>query len=386
MKKVALIALFAVVLVGVAFAQQPQLKSALQHQTAGHHSIDAFGNKIEPQSRYGATLWNNMASSGWFTGQGANYLYLDWGFLNGVDGNGLPGEPIDAYAFGYAGNDTEADGLDYALYWFDQASGWGDVNIVQESGLLFTGLWNSRRLDPAYYWGWLVTTWFDVGSQMFEFLLDEGDIVTSHGSGISFALELYETLDGGAITGPLMSQPPGYGGNTNTQTQDVFNIFYPNGAFKGNYWFGGYPANPWSSWRAALYGGSDTSANMTYDGFNLAGNTTYLYNTGSWAGADNVHFMLKKNQITNQPGRLLGDTKKKVTYYAITGTTFYVNPFTNYNWLMNTITISDHYWYNLTVPTQYAGARAYFQGCITGYFGGGGPTFPIDNSNGTYSN
>ena len=58
MKKVALVALFAVILVGVAFAQQERPVLPI-HQT---NTYDIGGQ----QSRIGAKIWANDASSGWF--------------------------------------------------------------------------------------------------------------------------------------------------------------------------------------------------------------------------------------------------------------------------------------------------------------------------------
>ena len=147
MKKVAFVFLFAVVVAGLAFAQGLNVEKVSGQQTIAK---DALGNTIL-QTRYGAEIWHNTAITAWWSGPGTGYLNLDWGQL--VDqGNQLPDEVIDGFMFMYGTNNLDPAGEDFAVYYFDSCTGWGNMG-VQETGFLFTGLPNAYTygsLQPGF--------------------------------------------------------------------------------------------------------------------------------------------------------------------------------------------------------------------------------------------
>jgi hypothetical protein len=391
MKKVAFVALFAVVIVGLCFAQGT--KTVKKVDGVRSLTITADGQRVDTPQRAGSMIWNNMGTSNFFTWQYPNYMYVDNGFLNNVDTNGLPDEVIDGLTFSYGTGDLNPAGLDWAVFWYDHASGWGDATVVQQTGLLFTGLPNAANLPPGY-WGWFITVDLEAAgtsiNHYFEFLLDEGDLSNpaTNADGISEGLLLASNTATTIYNGPLIGTPPSKAGNSGTQNQDVFEIFYPNGAYKGAYWFGGYPGNPWASWVMALYGSQDPAANTQYVGIGLQGNDTNMYTTGSWTQGSNVHFMLRSNQMTQQHW-LLASLSTQVKYYAFPDLTLIIKkPLSAWRRLMSPITpkISDHEMYDfINLGKGLAGKTAYLQGVISNYFTGGGAK-PSDAANGVQTN
>ncbi len=101
-------------------------------------AIDFEGNRIDQRSRYGASIWDNLALTGWFASMTAGYMWLDWGEL-ADQGNGLPDEVIDGFSFSYASH-YYSFGITWAAYFYDSCTGWGDSTTVQEAGFIFTGL------------------------------------------------------------------------------------------------------------------------------------------------------------------------------------------------------------------------------------------------------
>jgi len=292
MKKVSLVVLFAVLLVGVTFGQN----------TLPVEKVD--GVKSLGSQRYGAIIWDNFAASGWFSSMTTGYLWLDWGKLPDA-GNTMPDEVIDGFGFSYA-TDATVGGLSWNMYYYDSCTGWGDYSVIQEAGFAFTGLPDATNLPPGYFWGWLL--WYDLADTGYEFLMG-ADI------GIGHSLQTP-----GVTCGPRLTKPPLVGGNGDTGTEDAFDIIDSLGNNTGSFWFGGYPANPYSSFCAQLMGGSDPSVGCTYAGIPLQGNNTGLYCVGTWAYGSYNNFLLRMNEMTPRGG-VFFNYSSAVTWYAGVGKT-----------------------------------------------------------------
>ena len=269
MKKLIMIVLFTVLLVGAAFGQN----------TLPVEKVD--GVKSLGSQRYGAVIWDNFAASGWFSSMTTGYMWLDWGKLLDA-GNQMPDEVIDGFGFSYA-TDATIGGISWNMYYYDSCTGWGDYAIVQEAGFAFTGLPDATNLPPGYFWGWLL--WVDLEETGYEFLM-------GYDIGVGHSLQTP-----GITCGPRLTKPPLVGGNGNTLTEDAFDIIDSAGNIVGSYWFGGYPANPYASFCAQLMGGSDPSTNTNYAGIPLQGNNTSLYCVGTWAYGSYNNFLLRMNGI-----------------------------------------------------------------------------------------
>jgi hypothetical protein len=282
MKKVALVALFALLLVGVVYAQG----------TLNLQKVDGY-KTYGSQARYGSYIWNNMANDGWFTGFTYNYLFMDWGSLPDAN-NGLPDEVADGFQFVYATGGNQPGGVTWIVYYFDEATGFGDVNWLQEAGFIFTGLPDAAGL-PAGYWGWTVTV--DLAGGGYEFLVaDRTSTLVESGLGVA-QVNLY--VNPLTVTGGTLTLPPFIGGNGDTGTTDAFDIFYPTGGYKGAYFFGGWPLNPYGSFQNGLFGASDPALGTKSIGNGLlTGNEASIYATGSWALNGVVDITLRMNKLT----------------------------------------------------------------------------------------
>ncbi len=334
------------------------------------HASFNLGDASGP--RYGNAIWENMAGSPYFCVAHTDYLFLDWGVLQD-QGNGLDDEVIDGFRFNYASNDADPSGLSWTIYFYDSCTGWGDYSLVAESGIHFQSLPNAYNLPPGY-WGWNIT--IDLQGSGYEFILGE-EIGVGH--------VLAETI-APAIAGPGLGKPPLIGGNGDTGTEDVFSQYYPNGNLKGTFWYGGYPAHPYSTWRAALMGAADPAQNMKYEGLGLSGNEADLYTIGSWTNGGKVRFLLRKHEMS-LPSVVLANTSfywppLYVPAHDVTLiptlpvlATLHLHP--DYIGDFDSVTL-------LIGPTL-ENMKIYMQGGISEYFTGG-PLAPIDLSQAVVSN
>jgi hypothetical protein len=314
MKKVALVALFAVLLVGVAFAQQERPVLPV-HQT---NTYDIGGQ----QSRIGAKIWTNDASSGWFNPWDDQYIQLDWGIL-ADQGTGTLHEVIDGFGFGYA-SDNQGNSVIWTMWFFDSCTGFNDPTLTQCGGFYITGL-PGGITGPGTYWGWIVT--LNLEGSGFEFLMGQ-----QVGIGHEKTLAPNDTNTGGSMT-----LPPGLGGNSQTGTDDVFDILYPVSTWTagpkyyvvvagGNsWWFNGYPPI-YASFSSSLYGPQTAGVGMNYGGAGAGGNDVGgFYATGTWAPGGSTHFMLKEdldNGLGNPPGNANGKIHWNNSFYGAGG--FYI--------------------------------------------------------------
>jgi len=348
MKRIAMVALFAVVLVGVVMAQG----SLNVNMPAAEKSkaIDPLGNTVQ-LPRYGAMIWNNDAISAWWSGVDVGYLNLDWGQL--TDANTLPDEEIDGFKFKYGTNNMDPAGESIAYYYFDQCTGWGNLGI-QAAGFGFGGLPNGYglpTLPPGYGWIWSITV--DLAGSGYDFLLNDDD---NFGQAIA---KLTPSLMGG--TGATIGLPGGFGGNGFTGTEDAFDIYYPNGTYNGSWFFGGYPN--WATWSGALYS-SGVAANMAYYGVGAQGNAGHLYATGSFSASAGSHFMFALNGV-GTGGVLVASTQAASQFIPAYNATKLVGNFApGFPNPMSPAFIGDYEYYDLTPPAQYVGVTAYFQAAI----------------------
>jgi hypothetical protein len=365
MKKVALVAVIAVALAGIAFAQ-----GLSTNPVAGvkEKAIDVYGNSIS-MPRYGGSIYNNNAITAWWPGPIVGYLNLDWGLLQD-QGNGLDDEVVDGFNFKYGTNNMDPAGETFSVYYFDSCTGRGNMG-VQESGFYFTGLPNGYglpSLPPGYGWIWGITV--DVEGTGYEFLLG-----TNHGVALA-----HENVSLMGSTGLSIGSPSGMGGNGFTGTEDVFDVYFPNGTYNGSWFFGGYPI--WATFSGELFGAQDPAAAMTYYGQNAQGNDAMFYTLGTWAAGQNVHFMLRKNGAT-LPGWLLAAGTGSNQYIPSLGLTKLVGGFIGGTpKKMGAIYAGDFDVLDITIPTVAGSKRVYLQGGITQL----NPLAPADASNGIYSN
>ena len=339
-------------------------------QGVGKLSIDATGQPACSSSRYGDSIWNNLAGTGWFTSW-ANYVFLDWGKLSD-QGNGLPDEVIDGFRFAYGTDDPGTASVSYALHFYDSYTGWCDRSVVAEGLFVFSGLPGTCGL-PVASWMWVVTV--DLDGSGYEFLLNE-EIGIGHQCTMPQPTPYF--------TGPGLTLPPNCGGNGATGTDDAFEILYPNGAWQGCYWFGGYPGSPYASFRAELFGGRDPAVNLSYGGMGLQGNDAALYCTGSWTAGDTARFLLRKNGLA-EAGSIVASTciYRPPLYFPIYDITLGSKmPFLAVL-PMTPDTVGDFDVYNLAVTSNMTSLTIYMQGAITDMFSGG-PVAPIDLSNGIF--
>ena len=322
--------------------------------------------------RYGSASWENMAGSPYFCVAHTDYIFLDWGVLRD-QGNGLDDEVIDGFRFNYATNDDDPSGLSWAIYFYDSCTGWGDYSLIPESGIHFQGLPNAYGLPPGN-WGWNISV--NLEGSGYEFLLGE-EIGVGH--------VLAENI-APAVAGPGLGKPPLIGGNGDTGTEDVFSQYYPNGNLKGTFWYGGYPAHPYSTWRVELRGASDPAQNTSYAGIGLQGNITNLYTIGSWTNGGQVRFLLRKNGMP-QSGAVLANTSYNWPPLYLPAHDVTLVPTMPFLAALHMIPdyIGDFDSYTLTVGPAIENMKIYMQGGISDYFSGG-PVPPIDLSQAVVSN
>lgn len=363
MKKVALVALFVVALVGVSFAQGLTVQ-----QVAGERSIaiDAYGNSIS-MPRYGTAIWDNQNTWAWSSSTDTGYINLDWGKM--PDYNGLADEVVDGFDFEYGTNNMDPAGETWSIYFFDSCTGRGNMG-VQEAGFIFTGLPNGYglpSLPPGYGWIWSITV--DIEGSGYEYL--QGTDL-----GIGMVRETTPMMGGTGVS--LASAPPLQ--PMFTGTENVFDKYFPDGTYNGSWWFGAYPN--WASFCNTLFGGQDPAARMTYYGLNSQGNQAMFYTLGTWTAGSNVHFMLRKNGSA-YPGWLLASGKGQSQYVPSLDLTRLVGSFAGGTpIMMNPSFAGDFDVLDVTIPSVAGTMRIYTQGAITQF----NPIPPADASNGIYSN
>ncbi len=369
MKKAVTALAIALILTGSSLCQDLTLQKA---NGVGHLTINASGEPDRSSPRQGGSIWNNLASTSWFTGWG-NYIWLDWGKLTD-QGNGLPDEVIDGFRFAYATEDPGTSSISCTLHFYDSYTGWCDRSVVAEALFAFTGLPGTGGL-PIAYWMWVVTV--DLEGSGYEFLL--GDEI-----GIGHQCTMPQPTP--YLTGPCLGLPPNCGGNGDTGTEDAFEILYPNGNWQGCYWFGGYPGVPYASFRAELLGGQDPADNMAYAGIGWQGNDAALYAIGSWTAGDTVRFLLRQNEM-NQASWILASTTfywppLYVPWYDVTlGPRM---PFLSVL-AMTPDSTGDFASQVYSVGPNAASRKIYMQGAITDVFNGG-PIEPLELSNSLIAN
>jgi len=348
MKKVALVALFAVTLMGVVFAQGALNVNMPAAEKA--KAINPQGVTID-QPRYGAVIWNNDAVSAWWSGVDVGYLNLDWGQL--TDANTLPDEEIDGFKFKYGTNNMDPAGESIAVYYFDAATGWGNLGL-QQAGFGFGGLPNGSALPtlpPGYGWIWSITV--DLAGSGYDFILND-----DNNFGVALS-KLTPSLQGG--TGMVIGLPGGFGGNGFTGTEDAFDVYYPNGTYNGTWYFGGYPN--WATWSGQLMG-SGVAANMAYYGIGAQGNNGHLYASGSFSASAGSHFMFALHGAPSA-GVIVASTGASSQFIPSYGCTKLVGNFApGFPSPMSMAFIGDFSTYDITPPGSYVGVTAYFQAAI----------------------
>ena len=334
---------------------------------ARQFAVKASGQPTHTSSRYGNSIWNNFAATGLFASMTPSYIWLDWGKMY-YQGNDLPDEVVDGFRFAYGTNDTSTAGLSWNIYFFDSCTGWGDRTIVAEAEFSFTGLPNALNFPPAN-WIWEITV--DLEGSGFEFLM---------GDEIGIAQQLVSALVNPTIAGPCLTQPPNWGGNGPTGTEDAFTMYASDWSYLGTWWFSSYPS-PFTSFRTELLGGNDPAGNIVYSGIGLQGNDAALYTIGSWIAGDTVRFLLRKNGM-DQASWIVASTTfywppRYLPWYDIT-----LGPRIPFLAVlpMSPDPTGDFASQTFPVGPNAMSWKIYMQGAITDVFNGG-PLEPLELSN-----
>ncbi len=381
MKLLLFVAITVLLLTGVSFAQSTTAVEKVQ----GVHSFGYEGAHV----RYGRTIWNNMAQSGWFNGFDTDYLYLDWGVLE-EQGNNLPDEVVDGFRFAYA-TDAQGGSVSWSVYFYDSCTGWDDYNVAQEAGFFFTGLPDATNLPSGYYWGWVITV--DLEGSGYEFLLGDETSTEYYGIGIG-----QSCATPGITCGALIGMPPLVGGNGNTRTEDAFDMYEPAGNYMGTYWFGGYPAYPYATFSTEIMGGQDPAVNMSYAGIGMLGNDASTYVVGEW-GAKGKDW--KRVMMLQRLRKMMRFTRDAMVadfianyppgvYLPNLDITLGIKSVGPPDYFRFVIPMEDPYTgdfqtLEVDVPPGVANLKMYLQGVVTDYWEGG-PVEPIDASNLLISN
>jgi hypothetical protein len=219
---------------------------------------------------------------------------VDWGYIWKVDTNNLPDEAIDGFLFNYVSNEVSTDGMTWAFFFWDQATGWVDTMKVQQYGAVFSGMPNHAFSPQTWFaMGWTFTFDLAAGNRSLEFLMDKGDKNTRINDGVEFGF-FNMSSDWVSPNPPVLpywgftlAKPDGTMSDSNfAQNPSVFSRYSWNGgnmSYLGSFWFGGYCPAANATW--ALYAGS-LATNSKYSGIGqLPGNEAGLYTTGDWAPA-----------------------------------------------------------------------------------------------------
>lgn len=335
-------------------------------------TINASGEPTRASSRYGVSIWDNFADSGWFSSMTAHYMWADWG-KSYYQGNDLPDEVVDGFRFAYGTDDVSTAGISYSIYFYDSYTGWGDMSIVQEAGFAFTGLPNKYGM-PGNYWMWEITV--DLEGSGYEFLI---------GHEIGIGEQLDSDLTGGAIAGVCWSLRPNQGGNGPTGTEDAFDWYSPTGVYLGTWWMSGYPSMH-TSFRMELFGSQDPAGNTAYAGAGWQGNDAALYTIGSWGVGETVRFLLRLNGMDQESWILAGTTfywpPLYIPWYDVT-----VGPRMPFLAVqpMSPAAVGDFAVHEFVVGPNAMSCKFYVQGAITDFFSGG-PIEPLELSNSLIAN
>ena len=310
----------------------------------------------------GGSLWNNMAITLWWGSCDTGYINLDWGKLP-VPSSGLPDHLIDGFTFAYGTNNCEVDKEEWAVYFFDSCTGWGNTGIM-ESGFVFTGLPG----QPWWPYSWIWSIQVDLAGTGYEFLL-------GHDFGLGLS-RLRTPLMG--LTGPTVGDMPNTSGNGPTGTENVFDIYYPDFIYNGSWWFG---TGFWATWPAELFG-TEGEADMTFYGVGAPGNDTGLHAAGSFSGGGSLLFLLRENE-TGLDGCLAASFQQTNHYLQNLDVTRLVGGFVAGFPRPMQAAVGDFHFLRGTVPPRYSGCTIYFQGVL----GASLPVQPpLDASNGLRAN
>jgi len=274
-------------LFGLALIAMPALSQNLAQPSSDPgeeewHSYDVTTGQITPynpnNSRVGNVVFDNFSKKSWWSigHDHLGYILLDWGKLYNPMTTGLSGELIDGFDFRYSANDETSTGLTMEMHFYDSCTGVGNIGIL-EAAFVFTGMPNSYG-NPGQRQHVINVDLDGTGQQ---FLL---------GPEIGWAHVFHNGADptGQWAIGPVIGRPPNKGLNGPTGTENLFDIYYPNGNPGGTWWFGG---DPWATWPIKLYGGAAASA--TYYGVGQNGNDAELYADGEWVAGQPIEFMMR---------------------------------------------------------------------------------------------
>ncbi len=337
---------------------------------AGGSTVQWVNGEIIPGSSpdMGGSVWKNMAIAAWWSGVETGYINLDWGKLP-VPSSGLPDHLIDGFTFTYGTNNLEVDMEEWAVYFFDSCTGWGNVGLM-EAGFLFTGLPG----DPSSWMGGLGWVWViqvDLDGSGYEFLLDQ-----DFGLGMS----RMRTPLGLGGTGTVLGDRPNAWNNGPTGTENAFDIYYPNLKYNGTWWFGSYY---WATWTAELFG-SEGESDMTFNGVGAQGNDAGLHATGIFTGGGTTRFLLRRNGL-DADGYLIASLSSDHRYiggaYDLTRLT---GPMiASFPRMMTSLYLGDFFVLNVDVPAAQSHMTVYFQGILDEI-----PALqpPLDASNGLRAN
>lgn len=349
-------------LAGSAAAQQSTL------DVAGKRSGRWVNGEVQPGSSpdMGQSIWNNSAVSTWWGEPEPGYINLDWGVLP-VSDTGLPAHVVNGFSFSYGTNNMDPAGEDLSVYFFDNCVGWGNIGCL-EGSFLFSGLPNGYglpTLPPDTGWTWTIDT--DLEDTGYEFILggsDDPQLYRRFGLGLSFL-----SMPTMGATGPALGMRPLQGGNGDTGTENLFDVYYPSTAYNGTYWFG---TSVWATWPAEIFAVEGGRGTLDVYGFpQLQGNANFLLSsTGlSWpsAGGPVTFFSTKFPFPLNlYPGKLLASIQSSNLYYAPYDITRLVGNFIAGTPIIMTDPWFGSWWctYSTTVPMLPPGFTAYFQAIL----------------------
>jgi len=167
---------FVIALICLAFWTGAAVAQSDVHEVAGVRCGLWKNGEVVPMPSgppdHGACIWDNYSISAWWSGVNKGYINLDWGKLP-VPSSGLPDHVIDGFTFAYGTNNRDPAGDDFAVYYYDSCTGWGNLG-VHEAAFFFHGLPNAYgfpTLPPGYGWVWSVTC--DIEGTGYEFLLGQ---------------------------------------------------------------------------------------------------------------------------------------------------------------------------------------------------------------------
>jgi len=333
---------------GAVLAQNGNIQDIGQdiHGVAGKKAFTMVNGNVVPGGGgdAGGLIWDNSGYSGWWSGLDTMYINLDWGKMP-PSSTGLPDHVVDGFTFYYGTNNLDPAGEDYAIFFFDSCTGWGNLG-VQEAGFLYTGLPNGYglpTLPPGY--GWIWSGLFDLDDSGYEFLLGP-----EHGIGES----RYSTPTMGS-SGIAIGIRNSWSG-----TQNAYDIYYPDGTYNGTWWFG---TGWWATWPMEIFGHEGWGqSNCTLYGIGAQGNDAFLYADGNTVSNLDIHFMGRLNGLSLQANLCASLTQMNSYYGPPYDITRLVGNFAGGSpWAMDYPYVGDFATYDVSIPPQYAHMTIYFQ-------------------------